>query len=229
MTGTALAYSTASMLTLVVGAWALSVWTELFMKRRLRTERVEGVVVGGRTWSETHVSGSSSGGGGYISPLHGGHVSAARMSVSSNVTSYHQFFVRRQDGYQCDVTIPTATEFPTHEGQHVAVVNLVGAKGRRIGWGMRNRDTGVVYWSNASDFARAQVPLIEPLGFLVVGTVTGLATTASIYADFGDAGLFVALLTLLGTLIVAGIFVGLPLYFTEKKVLRQKHREAGQL
>lgn len=153
-----LALLCASALVVLLNIAALQVW-EHSVKARLRSQRAEGVVVGAsRTWSETSVSGSSSGGGGYISPYTGGTIAAPDVKISSNVSTWHQFLVRSDDGYERAVTIPSGTDFPTREGNRVAQVILVGNRGQWVLWGIKNRQTGVEYWFNPRDFVDAQAP-----------------------------------------------------------------------
>jgi hypothetical protein len=51
------------------------------------------------TWTETHVS--SSGGGGYVHPTYGGHVSAP--TVSSKIVEREKYFVKTDDGKEVEL------------------------------------------------------------------------------------------------------------------------------
>ena len=88
-----------------------------------------GIVRGVGNWSETHVSSSSSGGGGYV---HNGtgHISAPRVTVSSTNTEVMRFFLEYADDDEDEVTIKGGG-FAAREGQRVTVVRI----GSRPGWG----------------------------------------------------------------------------------------------
>lgn len=181
------------MLFALVCASALIVWLNVVVvvlwsrsvKATLQTQKVEGVVVGAsRTWSETHVSGSSSGGGGYIYPHTGGSIASPDVKISSNVSTWHQFFVRGEDGFERAVTIPSGTDFPTRDGHRVVLVFLVCKRSKWFLWAIRNRQTGLEYWFSAREFLDGQGPWLlrahlNALLFLLLG---GILTFAGVYA-----------------------------------------------
>lgn len=81
-----------------------------------------GVVMSSQKWSETHVR--SSGGGGYLHQG-SGHVSAP--TISSTVSSKHEFWIQTQDGQQVPVQL-TDADFPLMPGQLITLVNAPNAK-----------------------------------------------------------------------------------------------------
>ena len=78
-----------------------------------------GSVIGSKTWSETHVSGGSSGGGGFVSGG-SGYVSAPNVSVTSSVRTRNTFFLKGADGKKYSADIDGA--LPLRDGQAVSVV-----------------------------------------------------------------------------------------------------------
>lgn len=92
------------------------------VREKVRVRHSPATIAGVSNWSETHVRGSSSGGGGYIGP-YGGTVSAPSVSVSSTVKNKHQFFLVYGNGHEVPITI-TDLDFPTRDGQVVDTVSL---------------------------------------------------------------------------------------------------------
>ena len=78
-----------------------------------------GLVMGSKTWSETHVSGGSSGGGGFVSGG-SGYVSAPNVSVTSSVRTRNTFFLKGADGKEYSADIDGA--LPLRDGQTVSIV-----------------------------------------------------------------------------------------------------------
>ncbi|MBU2769500.1 hypothetical protein HAP94_25885 [Acidithiobacillus ferrivorans] len=66
------------------------------------------------TWTETHVS--SSGGGGYVHPTYGGHVSAP--TVSSKIVEREKYFVKTDDGKEVELKDAVTGR----KGHHVTLV-----------------------------------------------------------------------------------------------------------
>ena len=78
-----------------------------------------GLVIGSKTWSETHVSGGSSGGGGFVSGG-SGYVNAPNVAISSSVRTRNAFFLKAADGKECSVDIDGV--LPLRDGQVVSVI-----------------------------------------------------------------------------------------------------------
>lgn len=102
-----------------------------------------GTVRGVGNWSETHVSSSSSGGGGYIHNG-SGRISAPTVHVSSTNTEVMRFFMEYGEDDEEEVTIKGGG-FAAREGQRVTVVRI----GSRPGWGYNvgylNHNTGSTF------------------------------------------------------------------------------------
>ena len=90
----------------------------------LRYSHKTATIAGASNWSETRVRGSSSGGGGYIGP-YGGTISAPSVSISSTVTSKHQFFLVSDDGQEIPVTLSNAS-LATRDGQVADAISVHG-------------------------------------------------------------------------------------------------------
>ena len=82
---------------------------------------LEGVVANHQTqrWAETHVS--SSGGGGYVHPGYGGHVSGGAVSSSVVRREHTQFWLTDENGIQHAVQLSNET-MPTANGHKVRVI-----------------------------------------------------------------------------------------------------------
>lgn len=78
-----------------------------------------GRVEGSKTWSETRVSGGSSGGGGFVSGG-SGYVSSPGVTISSTVRTRNTFFLKSNDGKQTSADIDGA--MPLCDGQLVSIV-----------------------------------------------------------------------------------------------------------
>lgn len=100
-----------------------------------------GVVVGTSNWSETHVSGGSSGGGGHIHQGTG-YVAAPTVSISSTVVERNRFFLRQASGKEVEVDLH-GTRFGVRDGHEVTAV-YCGHKDSDWGWlfELQNHDTG---------------------------------------------------------------------------------------
>ncbi len=101
-----------------------------------------GLVIGSKTWSETHVSGGSSGGGGFVSGG-SGYVSAPNVSVTSSVRTRNTFFLKGADGKEYSADIDGA--LPLRDGQTVSVV-YVQRTTDKLGYALviHNHTTGEV-------------------------------------------------------------------------------------
>jgi hypothetical protein len=79
-----------------------------------------GEVVGSAIYTSTHVSGGSSGGGGYV---HNGvgHVSAPQVHISSTVTTHNRFFLKEDDGDETEIKLANSS-FGVRDGQRITGV-----------------------------------------------------------------------------------------------------------
>lgn len=142
-----------------------------------------GLVIGSKTWSETHVSGGSSGGGGFVSGG-SGFVNAPNVSISSSVRTRNAFFLKAADGKECSVDIDGA--LPLRDGQTVSVV-YVKRTGDKLGYALivHNHTTGdVSERPQAFDFAAGKVGCVMAvfaiLGASVIGRIFGSAVGAAL-------------------------------------------------
>lgn len=99
-----------------------------------------GTVRGVGNWSETHVSSSSSGGGGHVTNGHG-FISAPTVRMSSSNTEVMRFFMEYGEDDEEEVTIKGGG-LAVREGQRVTVIRVSS----RPGWGYNvayhNHSTG---------------------------------------------------------------------------------------
>jgi hypothetical protein len=94
-------------------------------------ESHQALVLGSRTYSRTHVHGSSSGGDIYVGPGGNAHLSAPTLNISSTVQDRHEFFLQYENGFEQPVWI-NAQEFATREGQQVLALWSGGEKDKQI-------------------------------------------------------------------------------------------------
>lgn len=73
---------------------------------------------------ETHVHGSSTGGGGHIGPT-GGHVEAPKVSISSSTSERMHLFVQEDDGTEFDIQL-TDPAVGVREGHRVSLLYAHG-------------------------------------------------------------------------------------------------------
>lgn len=93
--------------------------------------RITGEVLGSDKYSETHVSVSSSGGGGYVGP-NGGYVSAPTVNSSSSTVTNHEFWIKTEDGLEKDIKL-RGVDIPLRPGQKITLISA-GRKGAGSGW-----------------------------------------------------------------------------------------------
>jgi hypothetical protein len=134
-----------------------------------------GTVRGVGNWSETHVSSSSSGGGGHV--VNGqGFISSPTVRVSSTNTEVVRFFMEYSEGDEEEVTIKGGG-FAVREGQRVTVVRV----GSRPGWGYNvayhNHNTGNTHAPDGwlvwplGKFPSAAMLLVAPIIGAIVGAL----------------------------------------------------------
>lgn len=101
-----------------------------------------GDVVGSKTWGETHVYGSSSGGGGYINNG-SGHLSSPSMTVSSTVVTRNTLFLKLPNGREEKISY--VGSFGTRDGHEVSAI-FVSFDGDTSGYLLRleNHSTGEI-------------------------------------------------------------------------------------
>jgi hypothetical protein len=90
----------------------------------LQTYTRTGTVVSCRMGLETHVHGSSTGGGGHIGPT-GGHIEAPTVSVSSTTSERMHLFVQEEDGTEFDIQL-TNPGVGVREGHRVSLLYAHG-------------------------------------------------------------------------------------------------------
>lgn len=89
-----------------------------------------GSVVGQQSWSETIVSGQSSGGGGYIHNG-SGHISSPSVNISSSSTEKLRVFLKDDDGSEIEIS-ESNVGFGARNGHRISVV-YAGDKTSRSG------------------------------------------------------------------------------------------------
>ena len=90
----------------------------------LHTYVRSGTVVACRSWSETQVRTSSTGGGGHVGP-HGGHVAAPTVSVTSTASEKLHLFIQQDDGAEFDIQL-TNPGIGLREGHRVSLLYAHG-------------------------------------------------------------------------------------------------------
>lgn len=127
-----------------------------------------GSVVDVQIWSETHVSGSSSGGGGYINNGTG-YVSSPSVSVTSTVQNRQRLFVNWNSG--SEGTIELDDSVPFRVGNKVREVFVVGASSApRIE--ILNLDTG--HWLRNRGYYERKMPRMTVVGIIVSALIGAL-------------------------------------------------------
>lgn len=145
-----------------------------------------GTVRGVGNWSETHMSASSSGGGGQM--YNGtGHVSAPTLRVSSSTTEVLRFFLEYGADDEDEMTVKGGG-FAAREGQRVSVIRI----GSRPNWGYsvayHNHNTGSTHCPDRwlewplEDAPKKAMLLLAPIGAGILGAVIGGSTLALLAA-----------------------------------------------
>jgi hypothetical protein len=110
------------------------------------TER-RGVVKGVQSFTEAHVSGSSSGGGGYVYSG-SGHFSAPNVNISSYAVTTQRVFVEDERGGEWH--LEADKDFPIRSGNRVSAKFVTTKRGGTTAAFARNLDTGQGWkWSVA--------------------------------------------------------------------------------
>ena len=154
-----------------------------------------GLVIGSKTWSETHVAGGSSGGGGFVSGG-SGYVNAPNVSISSSVRTRNTFFLKAADGKECSVDIDGA--LPLRDGQTVSVV-YVKRTADKLGYALivHNHTTGeVLERPQAFDFAAGKVGCVMAVLAIVGAGMIGRVFGSAVGVALGSLG--IGFLVLLG-------------------------------
>jgi hypothetical protein len=131
-----------------------------------------GLVIGSKTWSETHVSGGSSGGGGFVSGG-SGYVSAPNVSVTSSVRTRNTFFLKAADGKEYSADIDGAILL--RDGQSVSVVYVKRAdlKGGYPLLVYNHTTTEVTELQQGFDAAAGKIGCILALIGIVISGIVG--------------------------------------------------------
>ena len=82
---------------------------------------VTGEVLASQKFNETHVSVSSSGGGGYIASG-SGYVGAPHVQSSSSTITNHEFWIKTEDGREKDVKLK-GVDSPLRAGQKISLIS----------------------------------------------------------------------------------------------------------
>lgn len=158
-----------------------------------------GTVVGVQAWSETHVQGTSSGGGGYVGPQ-GGHVSAPKVSISSSVSDKLHLFVQEEDGSEFDVRL-TDAGVGVREGHQLTFIyggtdaetssEVMGRAGRILALVNGNTKQSRIYDNRIKDLVRAPGATRDFLkglfGLAMVGVMTVVYWKLSVsIVELGD-------------------------------------------
>lgn len=170
-----------------------------------------GTVVGNQIWSETHVSGQSKGGGGFVGPG-GGHVSAPDVSISSSNTEKLHMFVRKDDGTEFDVRLTNAG-ISAREGHRVSLIyaaNKNADANRVMAVINHSIDKMVVY-------DKSVPPIIQPKvgGFLGIITPIFMIALLPLFLYLiylGLSGAMSGLTFLLSVGLLLAILFALPLF-----------------
>ncbi|MCD8548986.1 MAG: hypothetical protein LRY75_20675 [Shewanella xiamenensis] len=93
--------------------------------------RVTGEVIGSDKYSETHVSVSSSGGGGYVGP-HGGHISAPNIHTTTTAITNHEFWIKTEEGLEKAIKL-RGVDIPLRVGQRITIISAC-RKADGSGW-----------------------------------------------------------------------------------------------
>jgi hypothetical protein len=101
---------------------------------------ITGEVMAEKKWSETRIT--SSGGGGYVHPQHGGHISAPE--VSSVVTTKTEFWLKTSSGEEKDVKLND--DIPLRAGQNITVVSAGLRNGKFSYYSIIVNHTAKKYW-----------------------------------------------------------------------------------
>ncbi|EPO3011086.1 hypothetical protein [Vibrio cholerae] len=168
--------------------------------------QVTGEVLGSNKYSETHVSVSSSGGGGYVGP-NGGHVSAPTVHSSSSSITNHEFWIKTEDGLEKDIKL-RGVDIPLRPGQKITLISA-GRKGSGNGWYsiLVNHSAGKHWFINSADELnkKLKLELLTGKSLLIAGAIAlGIAYltapnsyhvnwyhVASWDIAFGAAGIFI--------------------------------------
>jgi hypothetical protein len=179
-----------------------------------------GIVVDTQTWSETHVSGSSTGGGGYLH--HGtGFIDTPSISVNSKVVNRNRVFIKFDDGSE-EVRNP-GEEFPMRAGHRVLYRYLKFKEASTLIF-YRNFDTGQEWLKNPIiDFPKSnhfQAPFIWST---IAAFVAIWGAFLSIDRNLTGSRMLEGLMTAGGIALAGGVLVGVVV--TAPKLAKLRRRE----
>lgn len=159
-------------------------------KKEIEFWQLTGEVLGSDKYSETHVSVSSSGGGGYVGP-NGGHVSAPKVHSSSSSITNHEFWIKTADGLEKDIKLKGA-DIPLRAGQKITLISA-GRKGKDTGWYsvLVNHSAGKHWFINKADDLnnRLRIELMTGKSLIIAAIIlfgTAYLTAPESYGYFLD-------------------------------------------
>ncbi|MBO0399812.1 hypothetical protein ACK36F_07690 [Aeromonas veronii] len=134
--------------------------------------QVTGEVLGSNKYSETHVSVSSSGGGGYVGP-NGGHVSAPSVHSTSSTITNHEFWIKTEDGLEKDIKL-RGVDVPLRPGQKITLISAK-RKGADNGWYsiLVNHSAGKHWFINSAEELnkKLKLELLTGKSLLIAGAI----------------------------------------------------------
>ena len=134
--------------------------------------QVTGEVLGTDKYSETHVSVSSSGGGGYVG-AYGGHVSAPTVHSTSSTVTNHEFWIKTEDGLEKDIKL-RGVDIPLRPGQKITLISA-GRKGAGNGWHsiLVNHSAGKHWFINNAEALnkKLKLELLTGKSLLIAGAI----------------------------------------------------------
>lgn len=171
-----------------------------------------GEVVGHNSWSETHVSGHSSGGGGYIQDG-AGHVSSPTITVSSKINEKQRIFLKLTDKSEIEIE-EINLGFGVRDGHRITAI-YVGNKESESGYPMAiiNHSTGKekIFYNRASWLVEKQdalsgclmvffLPILPPILLVFCIIIIAIFLPNVLIENFppileGDLGNTIALLS----------------------------------
>lgn len=140
-----------------------------------------GKVVGHDVWSETHVTGQSTGGGGY---LHNGsgHISSPSLRLSSQIKENQRIFIRKEDGIEFELQEQNLG-FGVRENHTVSVI-YAGDSVSKIGYPVvvinHSTNSEKIFHERASSLVKGADSF---LGCLMVVFIPLLATLVAFIAS----------------------------------------------
>lgn len=202
---------------------------------KFAVKKKRGIVSGVQTISKTHVSGTSSGGGGIISGGYG-YVSAPTLKIKSSVEVIQRVFVRDERGGEWHFDV--SEDFAVREGHRVAVSFISTKRGGTSPAFVRNMETGEGWQWYLSEhlpriwnsFDHGFMPYIWALATipvtLVILYVLGVTDFSSGFSSWSLEQKQVAQNVLIGVLLCAVIADIVSRFFKRRSAARQMYNAA---